>query len=147
MKLVKRKIGQHQEDVITIIYSEWTSQLEDIKNYILGSDRHITGLGINREMVQIRVEDILYFEAVGEHVFAYLKNEVYEVKMRLYQLEEELKEERMKRASKSILVNVKKIITVRPALNGRLFAKMENDEEILISRQYAKLITAEIMNS
>lgn len=53
----------------------------------------------------------------------------------------------MKRASKSILVNVKKIITVRPALNGRLFAKMENDEEILISRQYAKLITAEIMNS
>ena len=145
MKLVKRKAVQPQEEVITIIYSEWNNRLEDIKNYILSSDKHITGFGRNKEMIQIRIEDILYFEAVGEYVFAYLEKEVYEVKLRLYQLEEDLEEYKMKRASKSVLVNVKKIIAVRPALNGRLFAKMENDEEILISRQYAKSITAEIM--
>lgn len=31
-------------------------------------------------------------------------------------------------------------ISVRPALNGRLYAKMENGEEILITRKYAKEI-------
>ena len=35
------------------------------------------------------------------------------------------------------LVNLKKIVSVRPALNSRLYAKMPNDEEILVSRKYA----------
>ena len=31
-----------------------------------------------------------------------------------------------------------KIESVRTALNGRLYAKMENGEEILVTRKYAK---------
>ena len=34
-------------------------------------------------------------------------------------------------------VNVDRITSVRTALNGRLYAKMENGEEILITRRYA----------
>lgn len=147
MKLIKRQVEQLQDVEITISYINWTKQLEDIANYIIRASKHITGYGSNKEMIQIRVEDILYFEAVGEWVFAYTKEQVYEIKMRLYQIEESLKEDKMKRASKSILVNIRKIISVRPALNGRLFAKMENDEEILISRQYAKEVIAEIMGT
>ena len=37
-----------------------------------------------------------------------------------------------------MLVNVEHIISVRTALNGRLYARMENGEEILITRRYAK---------
>lgn len=37
-----------------------------------------------------------------------------------------------------MLVNTDHIISVRTALNGRLYAKMENKEEILITRKYAK---------
>ena len=147
MKLIKKRVEQPQEVAITISYMNWTERLEEIENYILGTNKHITGYGSNREMIPIRIEDILYFEAVGELVFAYTKEQVYEIKMRLYQIEESLKEDKMKRASKSILVNIRKIISVRPALNGRLFAKMENDEEILISRQYAKEVTAAIMGT
>lgn len=44
------------------------------------------------------------------------------------------------RASKAMLVNVEYITSVRTALNGRLYAKMENGEEILITRRYAKEI-------
>lgn len=147
MKLVKRQVEQPQEVVITISYMNWTEELEDIENYILGANKHITGYGSNREMIPIRIEDILYFEAVGELVFAYTKEQIYEIKMRLYQIEESLKENKVKRASKSILVNLRKNISVRPALNGRLYAKMENEEEILISRQYAKEVIAEIMGT
>lgn len=147
MRLVRTKVEKPQDEAITIAYIDWTKQLEDIRNYILSSGKHITGYGKNKEMIQLRIEDILYFEAVGELVFAYTTTQVYEIKMRLYQIEEKLREDRMKRASKSVLVNLRQIISVRPALNGRLYAKMANEEEILISRQYAKEIAAEIMSA
>lgn len=147
MRLVKTKVDKPQDEVITIAYIDWTRQLEDIENYILGSGRHITGYGENKEMIQIRIDDVLYFEAVGELVFAYTKEQIYEIKMRLYQLEEKLKGDRMKRASKSVVINLRQIVSVRPALNGRLYAKMVNEEEILISRQYAKEVTAQILSA
>ena len=51
----------------------------------------------------------------------------------------------MVRASKSILMNLNYIDSVRPALNGRLYAKMQNGEDILISRNYAKLVSKRIL--
>lgn len=44
-----------------------------------------------------------------------------------------------------MLLNVERIVSVRPALNGRLLAKMENGEEVMISRNYAKEIARYIM--
>ena len=43
-------------------------------------------------------------------------------------------------AGERLPVNVDRITSVRTALNGRLYAKMENGEEILITRRYAKEI-------
>ena len=105
----------------------------------------MTGYTGNGEAVSVRVEDVLYFEAVGELVFAYAENTVYEVKKRLYQIEEGVRRNSVQRASKSTLINTEHIVSVRPALNGRLFAKMENGEEVLISRNYAKQIAKCIM--
>lgn len=145
MKLVTKHVDKQQDEAIVITYMEWTKQMEDIKNYILGSGKHITGYRDDIGMKQIRIDEILYFEAVGELVFAYTLEEMYEIKMRLYQIEESLKIDKIKRVSKSVLANLRKIESVRPALNGRLYAKMSGGEEILISRQYAKEVTAEIL--
>ena len=71
-------------------------------------------------------------------VFAYKTDDFYEIKGRLYQIEEKVKRSYLCRASKTMLVNTDHIISVRTALNGRLYAKMENKEEILITRKYAK---------
>jgi len=53
-------------------------------------------------------------------------------------VEEKINKRNICRASKTMLVNVEHIISVRTALNGRLYARMENGEEILITRRYAK---------
>jgi len=57
----------------------------------------------------------------------------YEIKSRLYQLEEKIIRKCMKRASKTTIVNADRIVSVRTALNGRLYVRMENEEEILFS--------------
>ena len=47
-------------------------------------------VNFTKEFVSIRTEDILYFEAVQNKVFAYTSNKFYEIKSRLYQLEEKI---------------------------------------------------------
>ena len=40
------------------------------------------------------------------------------------------------RVSRSMIINLMKITSVRPALNGRFSAILKNGEEIIISRKY-----------
>ena len=100
----------------------------------------LTGYRQTKEKVSVRIEDVLYFETVDGLVFAYTVDSVYEIKGRLYQVEDKVKRRTICRASKTMLVNVEHITSVRTALNGRLYARMENGEEILITRRYAKEI-------
>ena len=91
----------------------------------------------NDRPVPTALSQILYFEADAEKVFAYTADEIYQVRMRLYQVETLSRTEGVIRVSKSHLVNPRKIQSVRPALNSRLYARMPNGEEILVSRKYA----------
>ena len=92
------------------------------------------------EYVQVATEDIYYFEAVDNKVFLYLDKEVYEVKHKLYELEEMFCGSDFFRASKSYIVNLKKVKSIRPAFNGRFEAHMKNGEKVMISRQYVPVL-------
>lgn len=83
-------------------------------------------------------------EADGELLFAYIMEEMFQVKQRLYQVEIFTSLVGIRRVSKSHLVNLSKIQSVRPALNSRLYAKMPNGEEVLVSRKYAPELKAAI---
>ena len=143
---IKEKIVNAPEDEGVILqYRRLTRDFIEIREYCRHKGETITGYTQNHDATNIRVEDILYFEAVGELVFAYLEDQIFEIRGRLYQMEQKLNRKNIMRASKSILINVEKIVSVRSALNGRLMARMENGEEVLISRNYAKQIAAYIM--
>lgn len=145
MRLKEKIVADYAEEGVTLEYVEFTKEFREIRDYVLQKGETITAYAEGNEAVSVRVEDILYFEAVGELVFAYLESRLYEVKLRLYQVEEKLKAKNILRASKSVLLNLDYIVSVRPALNGRLYARMENGEDILISRKYAKQISGRIM--
>ena len=102
----------------------------------------IEAFGDRDSRVLLPLGDILYFEADAEQVFAYMSDEIYQVKLRLYQVEELARTAGIIRASKSHLLNVRKIHSVRPALNSRLYAKMPNGEEVLVTRKYAPALKA-----
>ena len=98
----------------------------------------ITGIGGDRGIHKVYLDEILYFEAVGELVFAYTKEQVYEIKKRLYQVETEVKDRGFIRASKSLLINIKEVKTIHPGMNRCMYAFMSNNEQLLITRNYAK---------
>ena len=145
MRVLEQIVEDPSKEGVTLEYVSFTREFAEIRDYVLRKGESMTAYTQEREAVRIRIEDILYFEAVGELVFAYLETQIYEVKLRLYQIEDRLRGANILRASKSVLVNLEHILSVRPALNGRLYARMENGEDILIARNYAKQIARHIM--
>ena len=140
MRVTEKLVKSPNEEGVTLQYMRLTKDFEEIKEYVQHKGEALIGYTQNHERVSVRVEDILYFEIVDGIVFAYTVDSVYEIKGRLYQVEEKVSRRTICRASKAMLVNVEHITSVRTALNGRLYAKMENGEEILITRRYAKEI-------
>ena len=107
-------------------------------------DSTIEAFGDQNRRAQIPIAEILYFEADAEQVFAYTEKEIFQVRQRLYQVESFGNAAGIIRVSKSHLVNLRKIQSVRTALNSRLYAKMPNGEEVLVSRKYAPALKERI---
>ena len=66
----------------------------------------------------------------------YTKNKVYETRQRLYELEELLREKHFLRVSKSMLLNLMKVGSIKPARGSRFIAVLRTGEEVVISRKF-----------
>lgn len=94
----------------------------------------------NSEIFRIEPEQVYYFESVDQKVFAYCRTDVFEIKSKLYELEEELPKQDFIRAAKSIILNLNKIKSLTPAFGGRFEALLKNGEKVIISRQYVSVL-------
>ncbi|MBO4346919.1 MAG: LytTR family transcriptional regulator DNA-binding domain-containing protein [Lachnospiraceae bacterium] len=117
------------------------SETEDIKAAmeILEGGVRKTPLLKDGKTVLLENSFIYYIESVDKRTFVYTKENCYESKLRLYELEESLGSYFL-RISKSMIVNLKKIKSVKSDLSGRMEASMLNGEKIVISRSYVKEI-------
>lgn len=111
---------------------DFIEQLETVENcFTASADGRIYSISIN---------DILYIESVDRKTFGYTVNEVYELGFKLYEIEQRYKLMDYMRISKSCIVNLKKIHSLKPDFGGKILAVMENNEKIYISRQYASVL-------
>lgn len=84
-----------------------------------------------------KINSIYYIESVDKKNFVYTKDNCYETKMRLYELEDKLGPY-YARCSKAMIVNLKKVKNVNSEIGARMIATLLNGEEIVISRSYVK---------
>lgn len=90
----------------------------------------------HEEIHRIHPSDVYYFESVDNKTFVYAENLVLESKLKLYQIEEQYTGSDFFRASKSLILNLRRIKTLTPAFSGRFEATLFNGEKVIISRQY-----------
>lgn len=83
------------------------------------------------------VNKIIYIEAVERKTFVYTEENVYESKLKLYEMEERLCHSGFFRVSKSCLVHLKFIKSIKNDIERKLRLTMKNGEQIIVSRQYA----------
>ena len=69
--------------------------------------------------------------------FLYTEEQVYETDRRLYELEDYLKDHSFFRTSKTTIINLRRTKSIRPEIGARLLLTMDNQEKIIVSRQYA----------
>lgn len=135
MVLKLLKVRKEEPEQIEIRCHEVTDQVREIVTFIKTRQGQLTGIQDGNQY-EIPVTDICYVEAVDNRVFLYTGQQVYETRQKLYELEEVLREKYFLRISKSMLLNLMKIKSIRPALNGRFMAILQSGEEIIISRKY-----------
>lgn len=114
-------------------------QLLNLMKKYESSDRRIIGIS-NGETYCIDKKDILYFESVDRKTFCYTSDGIYEISMKLYEIEEQFENDDYIRISKSAIVNLNKIKSIRPDFGSKILATMENGEKIYISRQYVPVL-------
>lgn len=126
-----------EEHCIELHVKKKDSKIEKIANQLQLSFHTIEGVK-EKSIYQILYADIYYFESVESKTFIYTENEVYQCKLRLYELEERLKITSFVRISKSCIINCAMIIQTKAQLNGRILVRLKNGEKLLVSKHYIK---------
>ena len=135
VKVTIEKNERYKKPEIVVRCIELDRTLEDIISYIGIADKNVIGEH-EGETCFIPMNDIYYFESVDKNIFIYTADHVYKCSARLYILEEQLADTYFSRISKTAILNLKKLRSVRSVKNAKLEGTLINDEKILISRQY-----------
>ena len=99
-------------------------------------DCKLTGMK-DHETYILEAAKILYIDTVDKKTFFYTGKDVYETPLKLYELEEQLSSHGFFRAGKSTIINFNQIKALKPDLDGRILVTMNNNEKLIVSRQYA----------
>jgi DNA-binding LytR/AlgR family response regulator len=142
MELKLKRIPIEEPEVLEIRCHKVTDDVQEIISFVKSRQGRLSAQK-DGQSIEIPVIDIFYAESVDNRVFIYTSKESYEIRLKLYELEEMLKMKSFLRVQKSMLINLMKIKSIKPALSGRYTALLKNGEEIVISRKYvADLKTA-----
>ena len=138
MKFVIDKSDKYAETEIIIKCSSIDEEVEKIIGLIEKSEKSDVFLTVQAEEItkKIKFEDIFYFESVDERTFVYTEDNVYRCKEKLYELEERLKAGSFVRISKSCILNIDCLESIRASFNGKLEALLINGEKLIINRHY-----------
>jgi DNA-binding LytR/AlgR family response regulator len=129
------KTPTNQPEIVEIHCHKVSDEVKEIIAFVKSRQGQLTG-SMDDMQFEIPVGDIFYIESVDNKTFAYTQSEVYELRQKLYEVEDLLREKHFLRTSKSTLLNLMKISAIKPALNGRFTAVLFSGEETVISRKY-----------
>ena len=139
MKITILDLNPGEEEEIIVKCNEVNDDLQKLLNQLKQGNGKIAAYQ-NGDIFFLEPEQIYYFESGDQKVFAYGKTNVYEVKSKLYELEEQLPGRDFMRASKSTILNLNKSSRLTPAFSGRFEALLQNGEKAIISRQYVSVL-------
>ena len=139
MKINIRIEDHYKETEITICCGQMSDELEKVIASLRVLDLKLTGTK-SRQTYILDAAQVLYIDTTDKKTFLYTQSDVYESSLRLYELEQRLSASDFFRAGKSSIINFNKIKSLRSDIDGRLIVRMENDEKLIVSRQYASYV-------
>ncbi len=136
MKVEIRQAKTTEEESAVITAVKMTDSIKSAVD-ILRDNAAGIAVSSGNDTLMIRTDLIYYIESVDKRTYVYTKGDCFETKYRLYELEDILGFNFL-RCSKAMIVNIRKIRSVRAELNARMSVELLNGERIIISRGYVK---------
>ncbi|MPW25501.1 LytTR family transcriptional regulator [Alkalibaculum sp. M08DMB] len=125
------------EDEIVFRCHEISDEILEVMSLLNLRKRKISGQK-DGKIHLIEPSRIYYFESVDNVVFAYTEDSVYKVSNTLSELETLFYDFGFFRCSKSMVINLNEITSLKSEMGNRIDTTMKNGEHIIISRHYAK---------
>lgn len=135
MKIKTEQDVSCNEIEVIIKYPQKDKQVHRIIDFLQSFDMQIKCAGENAERM-INILDIYYIESVDKKTFVYLENAVYRTDFRLYQLKDKLQAYGFVQISKSCILNINVLESIKPLFNSRMEAALKNGEKVNINRNY-----------
>lgn len=139
MKIIININENVPETEITISCNQLTDEIENIMATLRIMNQQML-VYKDEENHLLDVSRISHIEALERRTFVYTETDIFESKLKLYEMEEKLCRYGFFRISKSCLVNLKYIKTIRNDVERRIRLTLKNGEQVMVSRQYAEEI-------
>lgn len=125
---------------IVIEYSNYNENINKLENYInrFYKRRNEIYVKKNNVIVPILKEDIIKIYSIRKYNYCKTKVEEYEIKSKLYELENT--DENFIRISKSCIVNIRHIKCFDLSHTGRILIKFDDNSEEVVSRRRASSV-------
>lgn len=136
---LKENITKNDIEVL-IEYPEMSETVTRIEHAVKAVDNVVRCLDDDGNICLIHVSDIFYFESVEKQIFLYTKDKVYRAEFQLYQYAEKLYSFGFEQISKSCILNLNTLLSVKPIFNSKMEALLENGEKVIISRNFISAI-------
>ena len=137
---IEISVDENAEDLqISVTCKQLTPDIEKLLATLRMMNQQLTAKK-NEETCLLDVAQIIYIESVDRKCFIYTSDEVYESDFRLYELEQQLEKYGFFRVSKSFLVHLQKVQSLKAEINRKIRITMSNGEQIIASRQYAEAL-------
>lgn len=135
MKLTIDRITQGEDEVI-LRYCKMTDEVEQILSFFQSNRRKLIGRD-GRQQVVLDPRKVLYIESVDNVTYAYMSHNVYRIEYTLSEAEAAFGMSGFFRCSKSMVINLDHVASLKSLSCNRIDACMENGEHVIISRTYA----------
>lgn len=133
MKITIKTNESIEETEVTIVCKNITPEIEKVISALNLIDKQLA-VKKGSEYFLINIADVFYIEVVDKKTFVYTRDNYYETDLKLYELEEQYE---FFRASKSCIINLKYINSLKADFDRKIKVTMENNEKLIVSRQYA----------
>lgn len=86
---------------------------------------------------KINLNEVIYFQSVGRYNYIYTSNGIFKIDDTLKTIESRISSNFV-RISKSAIVNLYYVLSIKPTYNMRFELKMKDNEDIIVTRSFQK---------
>lgn len=133
------QVGANEPEEVIIRCRQITPQIEQIARQFDQADqqRHGPTYFKGDKQFYLSLDEILFFEADDERVFAHTANDSFETRMRLYELEAILPGSFV-RISRAAIINIQQVFSIQKGLTRINLISFRNSHKVIYcSRMYS----------